>query len=84
MKKRLSTYTVIWHYIANYCTSEVHAESPEQARKIATMHFGPQFHAHATVYVFDRPPVLIVTKGERFPVVSIDEIDAMIKGEVSK
>lgn len=53
-------YYVLWTYIANYSSVlEVEATSPSQALDVATGFFSKDFHAKASVYVFDHEPVLI-------------------------
>ena len=62
----MKTYYVLWTYIANYSElREIEARSPEEAHKAMTDWFGPEFHAKATVYIFDKAPVMTYTKGEK-------------------
>lgn len=56
----MKTYWVMWTYIANYSERpiKVTAESPEHAIKLTTGYYSDDFKKKASVYVFDREPVL--------------------------
>jgi len=57
-------YWILWTYLGNYSERpiEVLARSPEDAVKIATGFWDKPFAEKATVYVFDRSPVLTMRK----------------------
>lgn len=55
----LKSYWVLWTYIANYSKlTRVEARDAEDAMDMVTGHFSKDFQKKATVYVFDREPIL--------------------------
>ncbi len=62
----MQSFWVMWTYVANYSTlTEMKANSAQEAHDAITGYFGADFKKNATVYVFDRPPVMKVVKGEK-------------------
>lgn len=57
----MKTYYVLWTYLGNYSKLiEIVAKDAVEAADKATGFFSKDFHEKATVYVFDKPPVMMV------------------------
>ncbi len=56
----MRTYWILWTYIGNYSDKviKVEAQDSEHALEAATGFYSDDFQKKATVYVFDREPVL--------------------------
>jgi len=64
----MKPFWVLWTYIANYSrVQRVMARTAEDAHQQATCVFGADFRKKGTVYVFDHPPILCISKGEKLP-----------------
>lgn len=55
----MNTYWVMWTYIANYSKPiRVEAKDADEAIKLTCGYFSDDFHKKASIYVFDREPVM--------------------------
>lgn len=62
----MKTFYVFWTYIANYGYSQIEARDEEHAAKIIYDGFSDDFRQKGEVYVFDKPPVFLISKGSRY------------------